>query len=245
MTDRRGFLESVVYCGERQRRFTQQSPIMPDVWIRYGLNAGEQQELLLVPNWHYSTADLASAIKSRLKSDKPHQDMLNQFRTGKGKPASIAFNQNVVVANLWFDELIRAVLPLSKWWRTYIAQIDLDPAKRLVKSLDAHELEKKIGGCLKRGQEKGNSSQEKGNIGDDLEYEIVWLARLAGLLSRLSQDKTRTEIENTKGYIAGSIADMRSLLVDVDENVPKEEAAFRKVEDDRVKASCNFRKVCD
>ena len=54
-----------------------------------------------------------------------------------------------------------------------------------------------------------------------------------------------SEIENTKGYIAGSIADMQSLLVDVGENVPKTEAAFQKVEDGRVKADCNFRKVCD
>ena len=52
------------------------------------------------------------------------------------------------------------------------------------------------------------------------------------------------EIENTKTYIAGSIADMQSLLVDVADNVPKEEAAFQKVEDDQVRASCNFRKVC-
>jgi CRISPR/Cas system-associated exonuclease Cas4 (RecB family) len=54
-----------------------------------------------------------------------------------------------------------------------------------------------------------------------------------------------TEIENTKAYIAGSIADMQSLLVDVDENVPKEEGAFQKVEDGRVRAGCNFRKVCE
>jgi hypothetical protein len=54
-----------------------------------------------------------------------------------------------------------------------------------------------------------------------------------------------SKIENTKTYIAGSIADMLSLLVDVDENVPKEEGAFQKVEDERVKADCNFRKVCD
>ena len=53
------------------------------------------------------------------------------------------------------------------------------------------------------------------------------------------------EIENTKAYIAGSIADMHSLLVDVGENVPKEEEAFMKVKDERVKADCNFRKVCD
>ena len=54
-----------------------------------------------------------------------------------------------------------------------------------------------------------------------------------------------SEIENTKAYIAGSIVDMQSLLVDVGENVPKEEEAFQKVEDGRVKADCNFRKVCD
>ena len=48
-----------------------------------------------------------------------------------------------------------------------------------------------------------------------------------------------------KTYIAGSIADMQSLLIDVDENVPKEEKAFLKVEDERVRPDCNFRKVCD
>ena len=52
------------------------------------------------------------------------------------------------------------------------------------------------------------------------------------------------KIENTKAYIAGSVADMQSLLVDVGENVAKEEDAFQKVKDERVRASCNFRKVC-
>jgi len=53
------------------------------------------------------------------------------------------------------------------------------------------------------------------------------------------------EIKNTKSYITGSIADMQSLLVDVGQNVPKDEDAFQKVEDDRVKVDCNFRKVCE
>ena len=55
----------------------------------------------------------------------------------------------------------------------------------------------------------------------------------------------RDEIQHTKAYITGSIADMQTLLVNVDKNVPKEEEAFRQVEDDRVRGSCNFRKVCD
>ena len=53
------------------------------------------------------------------------------------------------------------------------------------------------------------------------------------------------EIENAKSYITGSIADMQSLLVDVGGNVPKEEEAFQKIQDERTRTSCNFRKVCD
>jgi CRISPR/Cas system-associated exonuclease Cas4 (RecB family) len=56
---------------------------------------------------------------------------------------------------------------------------------------------------------------------------------------------TPAEIENAKEYILGSISDMHSLLVDAENNVPKEEKSFQKVEDERMKANCNFRKVCD
>ncbi len=38
---------------------------------------------------------------------------------------------------------------------------------------------------------------------------------------------------------------MQSLLVDADGNVPKNEEAYQKVEDERVRVSCNFRKVCE
>lgn len=55
---------------------------------------------------------------------------------------------------------------------------------------------------------------------------------------------TEKEIENTKSYIRGSVADMESLLTDVENNVPKEERAFKKIEDDKVSQRCNFRKVC-
>lgn len=53
------------------------------------------------------------------------------------------------------------------------------------------------------------------------------------------------EIANAREYIRGSIADMQSLLLDVENNVPKEEKLFEKVMDDRIRNRCNFRKVCD
>ena len=67
------------------------------------------------------------------------------------------------------------------------------------------------------------------------------------LLSNQSADffVTTGEIDNIKTYIRGSVADMQSLLVDVENNVPKEEESFRKIEDERIRSRCNFRKVCD
>ena len=54
---------------------------------------------------------------------------------------------------------------------------------------------------------------------------------------------THGETENIKGYIRGSIKDMRSLLTDVSNNIPFEEEKFTKVEDDRVSLRCNFKGV--
>jgi hypothetical protein len=56
---------------------------------------------------------------------------------------------------------------------------------------------------------------------------------------------TAGEIADIKSYIEGSIVDMKSLLVDVENNIPKEERFFKQVEDERIRDRCNFRKVCD
>lgn len=209
MADRRGFLEGVVYCGERQRRFTQQSPIMPDVWIRYGMEPGIQQELLLVPNWHNSTADLAKAIRGRLQPEDEHLKALKLYRHGEGKSASVAFNQNVVVANLWFDELVRAVLPLSKWWRDHIARIKEDhPEDQLLESLQSGDFEKYVSECLAR------TTYERRK--DDPEYEVVWFVRLAGLICLLGTNDVAEKMATArkKEQEEGEIALLNMLLKD-------------------------------
>jgi hypothetical protein len=55
---------------------------------------------------------------------------------------------------------------------------------------------------------------------------------------------TMAEVEGIKGYIKGSVKDMQSLLKDPSNNIPLPEDQFSKVEDERVIARCNFRKVC-
>jgi len=56
---------------------------------------------------------------------------------------------------------------------------------------------------------------------------------------------TEGEIKDTTSYIKGSVADMKSLLLDVKNNVPKDEKFFKKIEDERIRDKCNFKKICD
>jgi hypothetical protein len=37
----------------------------------------------------------------------------------------------------------------------------------------------------------------------------------------------------------GSISDMQSMLLDIENNVPKEESSFQKIEDAKVRENCN------
>jgi len=52
------------------------------------------------------------------------------------------------------------------------------------------------------------------------------------------------EMKGMKGYINGSIKDMRSLLADIPNNLPMEEDRFSRIEDQGVSLRCNYRRVC-
>lgn len=192
MADRRDFFENLVYGGAKHRRFTQQSPVMPDVWIQYGMNPGRQQELLMVPNWHYTTADLTMQLKERLRADGKKR-RFSRFRvSGKDrKPQKVVHNQNVVAATLWFDELVRAALPLSSWWLQSIARMHdrkdedalhtlLEQKASFVKALVSawEEEDKRKPGTFKRDEEV-------------VPPDVLWLARVAGLLIHISTPEGR------------------------------------------------------
>src|SRR3990172_6201340 len=93
-------IEFLLYESDSGRRFTQDSPIMPDVWFAYGLDASASIDLLLTPNRRSSPAKLLTGIREDLKVGAVHR---------------LAANEGFVVAVLSLKELIHAVLPLSKW----------------------------------------------------------------------------------------------------------------------------------
>ena len=52
---------------EQPRRFTQDSPVLPDVWIRYGEKPNEPQQLLLTPRF----GSVAGAVSKAVREGAP------------------------------------------------------------------------------------------------------------------------------------------------------------------------------
>src|ERR1700704_384682 len=106
---------------EHQRRFTQDFPILPDVWIAYGRTPGERIEVLLTPHNESDAASVAVALRARLERDRAAESgMWKAEHPGLGPPR-VLFNESVVLATLSFWELLRDALPLTDWWKRVIA----------------------------------------------------------------------------------------------------------------------------
>lgn len=116
-------VDGLIYGFGAQRRQTQDSPVLPDVWAFYaapslepargGRKRGERPlELLLTPHFDAGPATLAFELRQRLEQLRG--------RRSKRKPARVAYTQSYVVAELYFDDVVRVLLPLTTWWRSYV-----------------------------------------------------------------------------------------------------------------------------
>jgi hypothetical protein len=93
----------------RGRRFTQDTPILPEVWIAFGSSQdiAEPQDLLLTPNYESSIFQLIKHLRAALA----------RLRGAEERKIFLAYNESHVRAQLTFRELIVGALPLSQWWR--------------------------------------------------------------------------------------------------------------------------------
>ena len=99
----RNLVEDAIFGWRGSQRFTQDSPILPDVWIEYATRPGEAVGLLLEPSAETSPARIYDALAKRL-------------RTAAARKARLAQNRSTVAVDLTFRQLIQFVLPLTQWW---------------------------------------------------------------------------------------------------------------------------------
>jgi hypothetical protein len=111
---------------EQQRRFTQDFPILPDVWIEYGKAPDRRVEVLLTPHYESDAPTMARALRARLETDR--QGAVKRRGTKKAAALDadrprVLFNESVVLASLTFRELLRDAVPLTNWWQRVVAPL--------------------------------------------------------------------------------------------------------------------------
>jgi len=115
-------LEAVILgSGERNlRRFTQDSPVLPEVWHAFAERGRGGVDLLLAAHERSSPREVAQNLRRRLEE------------RGDLDWARIAYTESYVAVTVTLEELVHDILPLSGWWATYLAEGDAigDPDER-------------------------------------------------------------------------------------------------------------------
>ena len=109
---------------EHQRRFTQDFPVLPDVWIAYGRTPADRIEVAADASHGVERRPpSANALRARLAQDRSAEGgAWKAAHPGLGSPR-VLFNESVVLATLSFWELLRDALPLTDWWKRVIAPL--------------------------------------------------------------------------------------------------------------------------
>ena len=127
----REWLRWVVFGRQSSRRFTQESPILPDVWmvggVQYCRNPKRRIDFLLTPHRDHSAGALGTALQRRLTATtdepRPVQDEGGNDLLITRAVWTLAVSQVSVAVSLTLEELITTALPLAPWWKRNLKSI--------------------------------------------------------------------------------------------------------------------------
>ena len=107
----RSLVEYVLLGPAGDRRQLQDSPILGDVWIAFAKEPEKPQELLITPHMAQTAGRVAIKLDEFIEDDRlahtPSKDL-----------AHIAYLQGIIAARLYFEEVLRVVVPMTEWWKS-------------------------------------------------------------------------------------------------------------------------------
>lgn len=203
----RNLLEQLMFGTGRVRRFTQDSPVLPDVWLEYAKGpkeerlTGESEEpgpfppvkLLLSPFRENHTGDIRRELRERLDTG----------RTG----ARIVYNQSTVAATLCFEELVRAVLPMTAFWERLDKQFrieDLD-TKTAQDNLALAVQDPEHPPLLPTGEKEGEMRRPP--------PALLWMIRVVGALALVHRGEPLPKSFLSPEGVAGATTEDWKVLV--------------------------------
>ncbi|QDL94588.1 hypothetical protein FDP22_22195 (plasmid) [Paroceanicella profunda] len=199
MTDdqrRAVLLHDLIFERPGGLRFTQDSPVLSDVWLAYALAPRSRQKLILTLSHDRGAGQAAAqlgAMLGRLRAREADRFPDGTPPVARGR-TRISHIPGQISAELHFDELMRLALPLTPWWgetRDQLLRLAHSPAGRrgeaadwtgfpmhgpgrrrdLVEALRLHET----------GAAPAADTARKLYL-QRLPADLLWLVRLAGLI---------------------------------------------------------------
>src|SRR6185503_7780784 len=104
----RALVELVLLGPISDRRQLQDSPVLGDVWIAYAVNPGDAIDLLITPHKTRPAGPVAMLIADQVRK--------LELKRVKGQEPKVAYLQGLVAAKLFFEELLRVIVPMTQWW---------------------------------------------------------------------------------------------------------------------------------
>ncbi|HKG61825.1 MAG TPA: S8 family peptidase [Pyrinomonadaceae bacterium] len=104
----RALVELVLLGPTNDRRQLQDSPVLGDVWVAYAVKPAAAIDLLITPHKSAPAGPVAKVIADRIRALK--------MKRSKTEESKIAYLQGLVAAKLFFEELLKVIVPMTEWW---------------------------------------------------------------------------------------------------------------------------------
>lgn len=204
------------------QRYTQDTAILPNIWLAYAESPKEQQKLIITVD----NNALAGATVKKLR------EMLSNFRSKQSEfydqvreRPEISYIPGQIAAKLYFDELMRVVLPLTSWWQNIID--GLKRAKKCAatnvqtaewkyfpmgrKDRECKCLKDLTDGLILMRQEMAVYGNEDREIDEEetesilnrekyirkIPVDLLWVVRIAGLIQSAIKERSQGSILDT------------------------------------------------
>jgi hypothetical protein len=224
-------LEAIIFGKMGFRRFTQDSSILPDVWMEFGEKPHDQADLLLTPTWGSAPGSICYTIQKRLESDEHLKRQRFNPSDKKEKPWALAYNGSTVALRLYFDEMIRVILPITYWWEKYIKESPLSPKNKenfllLKKIIDENDVRESLSTLLEESEWDINVANDKLKNQEDtssilgvdkLPPPLIWLIKIVGVISlaQMASSQLKITISDEESFLNENTADIVRAFVDI------------------------------
>lgn len=217
----RSVMEQLMFGVGRVRRFTQDSPVLPDVWLEYTKGPGERPDrltsptgdpgpfppvkLLLTPFREAPTGRVRKELRERLTRERRTKEW-EVFRHDPAIPPRLVYNQSTVAATLYFEDLVRAVLPMTAWW----AQLDKQWA---IRDLQTEEGKNLLAHAVQDPEHPPANGNRNKKARRHLPAGLLWMVRVVGVLALVHRREPLPTAFHSPGDVANAtLADWRRVV---------------------------------